>query len=199
MPSFIEFLLSNLVIVKISTVCRRNRTYLQTRRTAAGSHDPAREPEPPVQLPLRGLGSTQPPTNNVVPEREMAEGAAVKPQAPGYDIRERFWSHRLRIQSQQHILSAAQEMEPGACVCGIKSQDGGEIQRHDHTQSPVWVFIIMKPTLLPRNSKQNVTFPYQLSQRSSGWTPTTARPRTLDLLWSCLPWYGPTHLQPSPL
>lgn len=39
---------------------------------------------------------------------------------------------------------------------------------------------------------------YQLSQRSSGWMPTTAKPQTLAFPWSSLPWYGPTHLPPSP-
>lgn len=90
MPSFIGFLPNSLASIKIITVCRCDRTHLQARWTAAGGREPAREPDTPVQLPLRGLGSTQPPANNMVPGRELAEGAAIKAQAPGYDIRERF-------------------------------------------------------------------------------------------------------------
>lgn len=54
------------------------------------------------------------------------------------------------------------------------------------------------PRVSPETAIQSVACLSQLSQRSSGWTATTARPRTPGSLWSCLPWYDPTHLQPSP-
>lgn len=55
-----------------------------------------------------------------------------------------------------------------------------------------------RPLFSPETVNKSVAFLCQSSQRSSGWTPTTARRRTPDSLWSCSPWYGPTHLQPSP-